>query len=149
MHVWKTKGHPPKKAICNAVFSFLAWYLKKYHGNFHLQSKFDHLISIDFLKRQKSPGLSGAPLASNKSLISPWPFASAMKTGVVNFVRVWRSAPFSIKSKTVALSPFSTAAIKGSNSSCALMLGSAPFFSKYLQRKVRLQENLASKSDQK
>ena len=103
-----------------------------------VQDRLLHRMITAFLNFQNAPGSLGAPLSMRSFSSSKWPFSLAMNTGVVSFVLDLRFAPFSINKFTVASSPDSTAAIKGSSPSWAFMLGSAPLLRRYLQKSCEL-----------
>lgn len=108
----------------------------------HTHDMLLHRINMDLRNFQKNPGSNGAPFCTRSSAISEWPLSLAMYNGVVSFVMVLGSAPCSRRRLTVSISPASTAAIKGSKPSCALMLGLHPLFNRYLQISVENVKNI-------
>ena len=108
----------------------------------HTHDMLLHRINMDLRNFQKTPGSNGAPFCTRSSAISEWPLSLAMYNGVVSFVMVLGSAPCSRRRLTVSISPASTAAIKGSKPSCALMLGLHPLFNRYLQISVENVKNI-------
>ena len=104
----------------------------------HTHDMLLHRINMDLRNFQKNPGSNGAPFCTRSSAISEWPLSLAMYNGVVSFVMVFGSAPCSRRRLTVSISPASTAAIKGSKPSCALMLGLHPLFNRYLKHQLKM-----------
>ena len=104
----------------------------------HTHDMLLHRINMDLRNFQKNPGSNGAPFCTRSSAISEWPLSLAMYNGVVSFVMVLGSAPCSRRRLTVSISPASTAAIKGSKPSCALMLGLHPLFNRYLKHQLKM-----------